>query len=92
MGQKAVEMLLGRLITDGDFRTRFYDQPAAACLHERLDITTRELEALLNIEQDALHAFARHLDPRIVRATVASSQRRAASAPAQVKKQAARSG
>ncbi len=91
MGQKAVEMLLGRLITDGDFRIRFYEQPAAACMREGLEVTTRELEALLNIQQNAVDAFARHLDPRIVRAAVGSDLPQPASAPAPAKKRAARS-
>jgi len=92
MGQKGVESLLGRLITDADFRRRFRDEPAAACMDARLEVTTRELEAVLNIEPSAIDVFALRLDPRIVRASIAAAHPLPASVPARAKKRAATSG
>ena len=68
MSQRAVEGTLGRLITDSEFRRGFYANPAATCLREALDLTTRELEALIALDQSRLHDFAKVLDARIVRA------------------------
>lgn len=70
MSQRAVEGTLGRLITDSEFRRGFYADPAATCVHESLDLTTRELEALMALDQSRLQTFARVLDARIVRASV----------------------
>ncbi len=70
MSQRAVEGTLGRLITDSEFRRGFYADPAATCLRESLDLTTRELEALMALDQSRLQTFARVLDARIVRAAV----------------------
>ncbi len=68
MSQKAVESLLGRLLTDQDFRRHFYAEPAATCRVESLDITGRELEAVLVVQEVHFSGFAGQLDPRIVRA------------------------
>jgi len=70
MSQRAVEGILGRLITDSEFRRGFYADPAATCLRESLDLTARELEALLALDPVRVQAFAKALDTRIVRATV----------------------
>jgi hypothetical protein len=74
MSQKGVEGLLGRLITDGEFRKRFYQEPAASCMKEKLEITTRELEALITLEETAVEQFARRLDPKIVRAAISADK------------------
>jgi hypothetical protein len=70
MSQQAVEGTLGRLITDSEFRRGFYADPAATCLRESLDLTTRELEALMALGQTRLQAFAKGIDARIVRAAL----------------------
>jgi|ERR1700687_1670219 len=70
MSQRGVEGLLGRLITDGGFRERFYEEPAAICVDEAMDVTTRELEAILALKQPRIEDFAKLLDSRIVRAVV----------------------
>ena len=70
MSQRAVEGILGRLITDSEFRRGFYADPAAMCVREALDLTTRELEALMTLDQSRLRTFASVLDARIVRAAV----------------------
>jgi len=70
MSQKAVESLLGRLLTDQDFRRRFYEEPAVTCQHEAVDVTSRELEAILVVDQIQFEQLAKRLDPRIVRAAI----------------------
>ena len=74
MSQRAVEALLGRLITDLDFRTKFYDQPSATCDKEAFELTTRELEALLLLDEASLEGFAKLVDARIVRASACSDR------------------
>lgn len=68
MSQKAVEAVLGRLITDVAFRTRFFAEPAAVCVEDRVLLTARERAALLTLDRRALHELAARLDPKIVRA------------------------
>ncbi len=70
MSQRAVESLLGRLLTDEGFRCQFYAEPAVTCRSESLDVTSRELEAILTLDEVHLSGVAGQLDPRIVRATV----------------------
>ena len=70
MSQRGVEALLGRLLTDHDFRERFYRDPAAVCVEESLDVSVRELEALVALNQAHLATLSSHLDARIVRAGV----------------------
>lgn len=70
MSQQAVEGTLGRLITDSEFRRCFYTDPAATCLRESLDLTTRELEALMALGPTRLQEFAKGIDARIVRAAL----------------------
>jgi hypothetical protein len=70
MAQKAVETLLGRLLTDEDFRRRFFEEPLAVCRQEAFDVTSRELEAILATDEVQFAQFVKQLDPRIVRATL----------------------
>src|SRR5512140_3272591 len=70
MSQKGVEGLLGRMVTDKDFRQRFYQEPAATCVAEAMEVPTRELEAVQRLDEARLADFAKHLDTRIVRASV----------------------
>jgi len=69
MSQKGVEGLLGRMVTDADFRRRFCREPAAVCLAEAMEVTTRELEAVLALDEVRVAEFTKRLDARIVRAS-----------------------
>jgi len=69
MSQRAVESLLGRLITDKAFRQEFYHAPAAACAVEWPDITFREIEAVQALNESHVARLAKYLSPKIVRAT-----------------------
>jgi hypothetical protein len=68
MSQCDVENLLGRLLTDGTFRRRFFLNPERVVSEESLHLIPRELEAVLATDADAFEQFTRRLDPRIVQA------------------------
>ncbi len=68
MSQRAVEGLLGRLVTDRRFRRQFYLEPGATCTRESLELTMRELSAVLALEEPRIEEFAGWLDAKIVRA------------------------
>jgi hypothetical protein len=68
MSQLAVERVLGRLITDADFRIEFLVEPAAVCRDHGLELTPVELAALLRVDEQALQLLTAHLDQKIVRA------------------------
>lgn len=70
MSQRAVEAVLGRMITDAEFRSRFLAAPALVCRDDDLGLTARETEALLRVNQQRLDDIASALDPKIVRATI----------------------
>ena len=70
MSQRDVEGLLGRMVTDQSFRWRFYKDPVGACVAEAMEVTSRELEAVLTLHETQIAAFAQQLDPRIVRAAL----------------------
>ena len=68
MSQLAVERALGRLVTDADFRTEFFGEPASVCRGHGLELTPGELSALTQVDEHALKTLATRLDPKIVRA------------------------
>jgi hypothetical protein len=68
MSQLAVEHVLGRLLTDTEFRTAFLVQPVGVTRDLGLDLTPVELAALSGVDERALLTLVAHLDPRIVRA------------------------
>src|SRR5512135_1378970 len=68
MSQLAVERVLGRLVTDAEFRAEFFAEPAALCRDHGLELTPVELSALMQVDEQALKTLATRLDPKIVRA------------------------
>lgn len=68
MSQLAVERILGRLLTDTEFRTAFLVQPVEVSRDQGFDLTPVELAALSGVDEQALLALAAQLDPKIVRA------------------------
>jgi hypothetical protein len=68
MSQRNVELVLGKLATDEDFRRRFAASPEAAladAVAAGLELTPVEQRALLDLEITACERFAACLDPRI---------------------------
>jgi hypothetical protein len=69
MSQQAVEGILGRLITDAEFREQFFRDPYATCQNLIKDAPTiQEIAALAGLDRGVLSRLAEVLDPKIVRA------------------------
>ena len=68
MSQRAVESILGRLITDEEFRDEFFREPMEACRRNDWGVTPAELSALIGLDPELLQSMAGSLDPKIVRA------------------------
>ncbi len=67
MSQCAVEQVLGKLLTDEEFRRRFFEDPRRACFLFGLRLSPVELEAVMGIPRTPLAALSRCLDDRIRR-------------------------
>lgn len=63
MSQEAVQQIIGRAVTDAEFRQKLIDSARVAC--EGYDLTADELEALEALDTDSLKAFAGTLDVRL---------------------------
>ena len=86
MSQRCVELLLGRILTDEDFRRDFFPQmPAgppnfALAASHGLSLTPVEQTALSRLERRRVDLFARTLDPRISRSSLSAQADPAAEA------------
>ena len=67
MSQEAVERVLGRLLTDDDFRKRALMGLAAACRAEGYPLTEEELSAIKPQDLQCMDTLAVVLDPSIKR-------------------------
>jgi hypothetical protein len=70
MSQRAVERVLGRLVTDERFRDAFFQDASRALASGAEDLTPQELDALRQVPRRALDALCARLDDRICRLTV----------------------
>lgn len=73
MSQCAVEQVLGKLLTNEDFRHEFFEDPHRACFLFGLKLTPVELEAVMRIPRTPLAALSRCLDDRIRRLCMPAS-------------------
>jgi hypothetical protein len=67
MSQRAVEQVLGRLVTDEGFREAFLADPASTAARTGLDLSSKELDALTRIPRVALASLCACVDDRICR-------------------------
>jgi hypothetical protein len=67
MSQAAVERILGKLVTDENFRARFLTDPIGTSFAAGLVLSRAELDALSRVPAEALRAFSASLDDRICR-------------------------
>ena len=77
MSQKCVELLLGRILTDEDFRRDFFpirDFSFAVAEAHGLELSAIERSALSAMEGNRFEFIASTLDPRILRAGAAVFQ------------------
>ena len=70
MSQRAVERVLGRLITDEGFREAFFMDAGGALAPYAAELTPDELDALRRVPREALAALEARLDDRICRLCV----------------------
>jgi hypothetical protein len=73
--QRSIEMVIGRLSTDEEFRQRFIDDPHAV-LAELLEFGTHltqvEIAALIATDATIWDRVADHIDPRLQKASLKS--------------------
>ncbi|MFQ3662590.1 MAG: Franean1_4349 family RiPP [Chloroflexaceae bacterium] len=63
MSLEAVQQVIGRAVTDAEFRQQLIENARAACAG--YDLSEDELDALEALDQTSLQAFAGTLDPRL---------------------------
>lgn len=68
MSQEAVERILGRLITDEQFRRLAADSLEVVCLREGFCLTPAELRLLSELEPQRIAELAGRLNPGLRRA------------------------
>jgi hypothetical protein len=79
--QQAVERALGKLLTDENFRERFFENPEAASWEAGLALSPIELEALARVPRHALASFTMistrgSAGPRSIRIAIERKQER----------------
>jgi hypothetical protein len=73
MSQANVERIVGRLVTDEDFRGAFHLDPervVRGLLDRGCDLTRAETETLVALDPLTLEQFANALDPRLQKASL----------------------
>jgi hypothetical protein len=65
MAQDAVSQIIGRAVTDAEFRSLLFSNPEQAL--QDYDLSGDEIEALKNLKQEDLEDFATKLDSRITK-------------------------
>ena len=73
MSQASVERIVGRLVTDEDFRRDFHVDPERVVrgLADRgIELTRAEVAALVTLDPRTFDRFADHLDPRLQKASL----------------------
>jgi hypothetical protein len=65
MSQDSVTQIIGRAVTDDEFRTLLFSDPTQALAG--YDLTDEEVEALSNLKQEDLEDFSTKLDSRITK-------------------------
>lgn len=77
MAQKNVEMIIGKLATDEEFRRAFQRDPARTllgCTERGFELTQAELTALVATDPAIYDRFADALDPRLLKVSLRSCQ------------------
>jgi hypothetical protein len=71
--QRSVEVLIGRLITDEEFRSAFQRDPRGtlnAAAEWGLELTAYELQALIAVDHGMWDRFAEEIDARLQKASL----------------------
>jgi hypothetical protein len=78
VAQRIVEMVIGRLITDEEFRARFSNDPHSTLLalcDLGFDLSRTEIAALVNTNRSIWQTAADTLDPRLQKASLDNMRR-----------------
>ena len=78
MAQRIIELLIGRLITDEQFRSEFLQDPELTLLalcERGLDLSRTEITALLNTDRTLWARTAEAIDPRLQKASLKNEAR-----------------
>lgn len=78
MAHRVIEMLIGRLITDEQFRSDFLGNPEATLFSLRdhgLELSPTEIAALVNTDPSLWMRAADALDPRLQKARLSVDSR-----------------
>ena len=73
MGQRSIEILIGRLVTDEELRQRFVAEPRETvrlAQQSGLELTAAEVDALLASPVALWERLAAALDPRLQKASL----------------------
>ena len=65
MSQDSVSQIIGRAVTDAEFRKTLFSDPEQA--FQGYDLTEDDKEALKNLKQEDLEDFSTKLDSRITK-------------------------
>lgn len=65
MSHEAISIIIGRAVTDAEFRQQLMKDAAETC--KGYDLTAEELEALEDIDEESLVAFAKSLPERLIK-------------------------
>jgi hypothetical protein len=77
MSQRNVEILLGKILTDEDFRRSFFPVQASSfevAAAYGLELTPVERSALCSLRKRRFEFIAQSLDPRIARSSVSAPE------------------
>ena len=75
MAQRFIEIVVGRLVTDEEFRTNFLNDPHQALtqlLERGMDLTHAEIAALVATDSELWERVADLVDPRLQKANLKS--------------------
>lgn len=70
MSHRTVQLVIGRLLTDEDWRTQYLARPRqtlAALREQGYELTRDEIDALAQTDADAWRAMAGRIHPRLQR-------------------------
>ena len=76
MSQRHVEQVIGKLVTDEDFRREFTRDPVAllrGLLTSGAELTEVEVRALAGLDPRRVERFAESLDPRLLKCCLHAS-------------------
>jgi hypothetical protein len=72
MSQKTVQLIIGRLVTDEEYRLRFLSDPLGVLMELRdqgVELTEGEIEALVRTDRTLWTDTAERIDPHLQRSS-----------------------